>query len=134
MYELNGEVFHDDRMFLLHVCKVTVERAGDQRCITIHHEQAPEDHDWGVVYYKNSGSYPAHKTDFFETEEEALEFYHKVAPQCPRVSLGGRGAGPAFTFQLYSAWLHENGWHEYDYKAIFGGEGKNAKERLYQQL
>ena len=134
MYDLNGESFHDDRVFILNVCKVTAELVDDQRCTTIHHENAPEDHVWAVVYYKNSGSYPPSKIDFFRTEEEAQDFYRAVAPQCPRVSLGGRPPEAEQSFEEYSAWLRSNDWHEYDYRAVFGGEGKNAKERVYEPL
>lgn len=53
----NGEIYNDDRMFVLYVCKCTVDIDDDVISTTIYHEDAPENHKWCVVTYRNVTRY-----------------------------------------------------------------------------
>jgi hypothetical protein len=47
--EFNGETYHDDRMFVLYVCKCIENINNDVIATTIYHEEATDNHKWCVV-------------------------------------------------------------------------------------
>lgn len=132
-YEFNGDSYHDDRMFILYVCKVRAEVSNDDRRITIYHEDAPHNHVWGVVYYRNSGRYMPWKVDYFRAKEDAEAFFKNAAPKVPLVSLQGRSPEVTMTFDDYSRRVRENNWSEYNYRQFYTS-GTNPCEELYQAL
>ena len=133
-HEFEGEEFYDDRMFTFYLCAVTTAISGDMREITLYHEEAPHDHEWGVVLYRNSGRMMPAKVLFFKTKDEAVKHYTQIAPQVPRISLDGKSPLHPPSFVEYAEWMQSNGLDEYDYAKFFPDGGDNPKERIYQKL
>jgi hypothetical protein len=76
--QFNGEPYNDDRMFVLYICKCTVNTIeGDTVETTIYHENAPEAHKWCLVTYKNIAKYPAVRVDHFESLKAAEDYMKK---------------------------------------------------------
>jgi len=63
------------------------------------------DDKWGVLTFRNVQGYPPVRVDLFDTEEEAVNYLIKVAPEAPRVSLKGRHPYPVPTFEELQDWL-----------------------------
>ncbi len=132
--EFNGEIYHDDRLYVLHVSKCTVDINNDVRATTIHHEVAPENHKWCVVTYSNVSRYPPNRVDCFDSEDEAIAYMRKVEPQVPLISLGGRSPRIPFPYDQFVSWKKENKFTEYDYKKLYLPGGTNPKETIYSQI
>ena len=126
--EVNGERYHDDRMFILYVCRCTVEIDGDVVSTTIYHEEAPINHKWCVVTYKNVTRYPPTRVDYFDSENEAVAYVKKVEPGVPLISLGGRSPHPPLPYEQFVKWKEENGFREYDYRQRYPPGGTNPCE------
>jgi len=132
--EFEGETYYDDRMFIFYICKVRSEIVSNQRRTTIYHQEAPDDHVWAVVYYRNCARMMPWKIDYLRTREEAEQHYRDLAPGVPRVSLGGESPSWLITYEEYAAWLVENGLSEYDYRKFYPGGGSNLKEVVYEPI
>ena len=54
MITFQGKQYFDDRFFVLYSCKGKVDpESNGLIATTIYHEQAPEEHIWLVVTYRN---------------------------------------------------------------------------------
>ena len=62
------------------------------------------DEKWGVLAFRNLPGYPTFRSDVFDTEEEAIRYLKKVAPQIPLVSLERRSSKPTPTFHEFQEW------------------------------
>lgn len=132
--EYNGETYHDDRMFVLHVCKCTVVlKDGDMLETTIYHEDAPDSHKWCVVTYRNVKRYPAIRVDHFDSFDSACNYIKNVEPSVPLISLFGRSPGKPLPYDKFVKWKAKNHLEEYDYKKMYLEGGFNPKEIMYSK-
>lgn len=116
-------------MFVLQVAKCTVKLgAGGMIETTIWHEDAPVDHGWGLVTYRNVNRYPAHRVDHFESYEAAKAYADRVEPGVPRVSVGGRPPIQPLAPNEWRAWKETEQLREYDYRKMFSGGGTKPRE------
>lgn len=120
-----GEVYNDDRMFVLYVCKCTVAVEHDIIATTIYHEKPPESYKWCVVTYRNVRRYRAVNADHFESENDARTYMAKVEPTVPLISLGGRSPDIPLSYDKFIDWKEKNGFKEYDYKKMYTMPGGN---------
>ncbi len=130
--EFYGEIYHDDRMFVLYVCKCTEEIRDDLIATTIYHEESPENHKWCVVTYKNVTRYNPTRVDCFDSEGEAIAFRKRVEPQVPLISLDGKSPHALLPYDQFVSWKERNGFKEYDYKKMYLPGGSNPKETMYR--
>jgi hypothetical protein len=108
-------------MFVLHICKCTVETDADGIVATmIHHESVPMDSTWCLVTYRNTARYPAYRVDHFDSFEEACAGLERIEPTVPLISLGGRSPDVPLTYEEFAAWKTKEGLRDYDYKYVFG--------------
>ncbi len=128
--EFEGELYNDDRMFVLYLCKCTIEEDDDSVSTTIHHEDVPVGFIWSVATFKNTPRYMLYKIDHFESEDEAKAYLAHVEPTTPQTSLGGQSPNRPLSNQDYDDWKDENGFKEYDYKAMFLDDSVNPKDRM----
>jgi hypothetical protein len=127
----NGEKYHDDRLFVLHICKCTVSALDDQMLETvIHHEDAPADHLWCLVTYRNTPGYPATRVDHFQTPDEARAYMEKTEPTVPLISLAGSSPRIPLSYDEFVAWKARNGFRDFDYHEVYASGGKNPKEMI----
>jgi hypothetical protein len=126
-----GEMYNDDRLFVLSVCKCTVKEqdAGVIETV-IYHENPPADHIWSLVTFRNTARYPVTRVDHFATQEEAREYMRSIEPGVPRASLGGTSPESPLTYDQFVAWKSANGLQEYDYRQMFSPGGENAREMI----
>lgn len=137
--EFNGEIYHDDRMYVLYVSKCTVSINDDVEATTIYHEEAPENYKWCVVTYRNVARYPPTRVDCFDSEEEAIAYMQKVEPQVPLISLGCKPPRILLPYDQFVSWKEKNQFKEYDYKKMYGDMLKrpgasDPQETLYRQI
>lgn len=127
--EYEGETYHDDRMFLIHLCKCTVAASGGGTfTTTIYHEKAPADYRWCLVTYRNVARYPPFRADDFDSLEAAREYMERIEPTVPRISLGGQSPRTPLPYQEWVEWKAENQLKDYDYKEMFSKGGTNPRE------
>ena len=123
------EQYRDDRMFVTHVCKCTVRKDPDGTITTsIHHEEAPPNHIWCVVTYRNTRRYPIFRVNHFASASDAHEYLMCVEPQTPLVSLDGQSPATPLSYDQYVAWKVSNNWKEFDYTQVFSPGGSNPTE------
>lgn len=91
-------LFNDDRMFVLEISRVKVSSAFPSSEPQI---------KWAVITRRNVPSYPLHRSDTFNTYEEAKQFYLRIVLETPRVSLDNRSPDPIPTLEQYILWLKE---------------------------
>lgn len=126
----NGETYHDDRMFLLYVCKCTVDIDDDVVSTMIYHEEAPGNHKWCVVTYRNITRSIAARVDHFDSENEAIAYVKNVEATVPLISLGGRAPHQPLPYDQYVKWKERNQFKEYDYKKMYLLGGTNPREMI----
>ena len=129
----NGFDYHDDRMFILYLCKATLDTTPNPERIhwtTIHHEGAPAGHLWCVATYRNSNGYPIFRVDHFRKREDAISYMMIVEPEVPLVSLNGLPPSKPKSFQEFTDWKNANGLKEYDYRTVFTPGGTNPRESV----
>jgi len=126
--QLNGQLYNDDRMFVMAVSKCTVRTDSEFVETQVHHEEAPPNHIWCVVTYRNVERYPAYRTDHFDTEQEAISYLQVVEPGVPLVSLGGTAPRITLPYTKFVEWKKMNNFQEYDYKKMYSPGGENARE------
>ncbi|MFC1866522.1 hypothetical protein ACFL0H_00050 [Thermodesulfobacteriota bacterium] len=136
MIQFNGEFYHDDRLFVLYLCKGTDETRSDHVATTIYHENPPPDALWCIVTYRNVERYVAVRVDIFESKKAAVEYMRNVEPTVPLISLGGTSPKPPLNYDDFVLWKKENGFKEYDYKTMyktmFAIGGVNPTEVIYR--
>lgn len=79
-----GDVYNDDGMFVLHVCKCAIsDGEADTTSTTIFHDSAPAHHKWCIVTYRNTANYPATRVDHFDSLDQARAYLEQVEPTVP---------------------------------------------------
>jgi len=134
--EFNGEMYNDDRLFVLYLCKSVTRRHDDGvEATTVFHDDAPEDYRWSVVTFFNVPRYRVFRVDNFDTFEEADRYFRGVEPTTPRISLGGRPPEKPPSSDQYSRWKRDTGVRDYDIAAVYRSAPKDAKrqETFYSQ-
>ena len=88
-----GKLYKDDRLFILDL------------------QQAQKGHRvvWAVTTRRNIDGFPPFRVDDFPTKEEAIEFIHRIEPETPRISLGGRSPEKPLPYTDYLATLRHAG-------------------------
>ena len=124
----NGQVFRDDRMFVLYACRVTERDEGDYVTATVHHENPPPNSKWALVTYKNNERYTAVRVDTFESKEEVEKYRQQLEPAVPLVSLEGTPRRPPLSFQEFDQWKKSLDLQGYDYRKVFLSEGCDPTE------
>ena len=132
--EFNGEMYLDDRMFVLYVCKCTVDITDNVVTTTIYHDGAPENYVWCLVTLKNVPKYIAVKVDLFDSEDEAIAYLQNVEPTVPLISLQGRAPHEPLPYAQFVKWKERNKLKEYDYKKMYMPGGTNQQEIIIQPL
>jgi hypothetical protein len=129
--EFEGETYNDDRMFVLSVCRCTVDIAEDGTTLTtIYHESAPPDSRWCLVTYRNTPTYPAYRVDHFDSLAAAQGYLAQVEPTVPRISLGGDSPAEPLPYAEWVAWKAANGLKEFNYRTGDLPEEGDAIETL----
>jgi hypothetical protein len=132
--DFDGESYNDDRVFVMAVCRCTVsEVEGGVTETVIYHENAPADHIWAVVTYRNTCRYRCSRVDHFPSFSTASAYMRSVEPTVPRVSLGGASPGAPIPYEEFLAWKIAGGLQEYDYRKVFSAGGENAREVVLSQ-
>lgn len=130
--EFNGDVYKDDRMFILYTARCVVEKEEDGRQFTIYHDLAPDDATWCVVTYTNTKKYEAVRIDEFNTKEEVEAYSRRVEPTCPLISLGGRPYFPTPTWEVWSNLKAKHSLKEHDWREMYiGSNPSNPKELIF---
>jgi hypothetical protein len=125
----DGETYHDDRMFVLHVCPCTVVAIDDDVLeTTIYHEEPPRTHKWCLVTYRNVARFPAIRVDHFDSIEAAQEYMRDVEPTVPLISLDGGSPMPPLPYDQFAKWKAENRFTECDYKKMYSEGGTKPRE------
>lgn len=135
MFEFNGEKYFDDRIYVLYLCKGTVEiEPGFDGSVwtTIYHQEAPKDYVWCVVTYKNSPRYPLYRIDSFHKKEDAILYMKEIEPKTPLISLGGNSPKEILSYEDYVLWKMTNSFKDYDWKSLYTSGGTNAQESIGQ--
>src|SRR5262245_54616548 len=109
-----GQDYNDDRIYVLHLCRCTVDNAGQalERTV-IHHESPPENAKWCLATFRNTERYPAVRIDRFDSVEEARAYMEKIEPTTPLVSLGGRSPSAPLSYDKFVAWKQSHGLKQY---------------------
>ena len=88
--EFNGQIYNDDRMFVLYLAPCTASEDSESFSYEIFHETPPLQHLWGVVTYRNTQRYPAVKVNAFNSKKKAEQFKARNEPKCPLKILDGK--------------------------------------------
>jgi hypothetical protein len=127
--EYGGDVYNDDRMFVMSICKCIVETAEDGAVkTTVYHENIPSEYKWCLVTYRNTARYPAVRVDNYDRLDQAQAYMRSVEPTVPRISLGGRPPRAPVSYDEFVRWKTENNLMEYDYKKMYMPGGSNHSE------
>jgi hypothetical protein len=127
--EYAGQTYNDDRLFILHLCKCTIDGSAlETIATTIYHENAPGESKWCLATFRNTARYPAVRVDDFYSLEAARTYMERVAPTGPLVSLGGQSPAEPLPYDQWLAWKTKNGFQDYDYKKRYLPGGKNPRE------
>ena len=133
--EFEGQEYFDDRMFVLYLCKGSVEIEPDSDGVVwtkIYHEKAPANHIWCVATYRNCNRYPLYRVDSFYKKEDAEEYIKQIEPETPLISLSGKPPEHPLSYEEYSKWKVENGLKDYNWESLYSPEGTNASESVGQ--
>ena len=133
--EFRGHKYFDDRMFVLYLCKGTVEIEPDDDGVVwtnIYHEKALDDHIWCVATYRNCNRYPLYRVDSFYKKEDAEKYIKEIEPETPLISLEGEPPTAPLSYEDYSQWKKKNGLVDYDWKSLYSADGTNASESIGQ--
>ena len=136
--EFQGQKYFDDRLFVLYLCKGTVEIEPDPEgsvWTKIYHQKAPNDHVWCVVTYRNCNRYPLYRVDSFHRKEDAEQYIKKIEPETPLVSLDGISPRPPLSYEGYLERKVKSGLKDYDWKSLYSpysSDGSNAIESVGQ--
>ena len=130
MKTFNGQLYYDDRLYLLYLCLGTIDIEGNLVTTTIYHENAPPDAMWCLVTYRNCEQYPAVSVLHFATKENAIAYMESTEPTTPLISEGGASSG--ISSDAYAAWKREQGLAGYDYRTCYQPGGGNPKEVIVE--
>jgi len=133
--KFEGQDYFDDRLFILYLCKGTVEiEPGPEGSVwtRIYHEKAPDDHVWCVATYRNCNRHPLYRVDSFYKKEDAEQYIKKIEPETPLISCGGKPPKSPLSYEEYSEWKVKNGFKDYDWQSLYSSDGTNASESVGQ--
>lgn len=131
--EFDGVLYNDDRMFVLYLCRCTIQDTEDSIVTTVHHVNVPDDSVWSVPTLRNNERYTVVKVNHFRSRNEANQFISEIEPQVPLVSLKGHQPAKPLPYDKFVEWKQANGFREYDYKTMFPADSVNPVEKLYQR-
>ncbi len=126
----DGEIYNDDRIFVLFIAKCTTRETDEFIATTIHYETTPNDAGWCVATFRNVERYRAYRIDSFDTKAEAEEYLAEVEPITPLISLGGKSPAHPMPLEKYSKWKSDNNFKEYDHKTMFPTDVKKPEETI----
>lgn len=133
--KFQGQDYFDERLFVLHLCEGTVNIQSDGIVVTtIFHDQAPQNHLWSVVSYRNCIRYPIFRVDSFHKKDDAVSYMQNIEPSTPLISLDGNSPQIPLPYEEYSQWKKKNSFKEYDYQNLFSSEGANPRELIFQKV
>lgn len=130
------QLYFDDRLFILYICKGTVEiEPGDDGSVwtRIYHEKAPENYLWCVATYRNCNRYPLYRVDSFFRKEDAILYVKQIEPETPLISLNGKSPLHPVSYEEYLLWKKKNSLNEYDWKSLYSADGRKARETIGQE-
>lgn len=133
--EYEGQDYFDDRIFVLYLCKGTVEiEPGPDGAVwtRIYHESAPENHIWCVVTYRNCNRYPLFRVDSFYKKKDAEQYIEGIEPKTPLISLGGNSPETPVSYDTYLKFKTDNDYKDYDWASLYSVEGTNPSESVGQ--
>ncbi len=102
--EFDGELYRDDRMHVLYICKGITTIEGDRVSTTIYHEESPVDAKWCLVTYRNNSRYMAISSKLFDSKQNAEAYRRHIEPMTPLISLGGRPRNPPPPYEEFLRW------------------------------
>lgn len=133
MIEFQGHIYYDDRLFVLYLCKGTVDVKSDNLVeSTIYHEESPNYSHWCLVTYENYANYPLYTVKIFDTKDEAVDYMKAIEPTTPLISLGGHSPQQPLLYEEYAKWKKEKRLEEYNYKKAYLSGGSNHREVILQ--
>ena len=135
MIEFQGQNYFDDRIFVLHLCKGTVEiepNADGAVWTKIYHEQPPTDFIWCVATYRNCSRYPLFTINHFLKREDAVAYIKKIESETPLISLNGNSPQHPTSYEEYLSWKKKNNFREYNWEELYSADGKNTSESIGQ--
>ncbi len=134
-FNFQGQEYFDDRLFVLYLCKGTVEieKGEDGHVWTkIYHEKEPLNYVWCVVTYRNCNRYPLYRIDSFYKKEDAQQYIKEIEPETPLISLNGKSPITPLSYKEYKEWKEKNGFNDYNWKSLYSADGTNASEVIGQ--
>lgn len=133
MIKFQEQLYFDDRLYVLYLCKATAQFNPDGHIMTtIYHEEAPSNYKWCVVTYKNCDRYPVFSIKLFDLRDEAQSYIRIIEPETPLISLNGKSPKHPVLYDDYLSWKENKSLKEYDYKAMYEPGGSNPREVFMQ--
>lgn len=134
MISFQGDLYYDDRLFVMHLCKGKVTIANDGVITTtIYHNNAPEGCIWCIATYKNCRRYPAFSIKRFISKAEAELYLQKVEPTTPLISLGGKSPLRVASYKKYLIWKKKHNFKDYEYESLYSIDGHNYREHFFEK-
>jgi hypothetical protein len=101
-HQFEGEIYNDDRMFVLYLCKGVITEIDEETFqTTIHHGGDPEEFVWCLVTFRNTHRYPVYRVDHFDSMESARTYVQHFEPRVPLISLGGNSPAAPMTYEIH---------------------------------
>ena len=100
MIQYQGDDYRDDRIFVINLTRGTVTKGTEKQS------------KWLLVTYRNTVSLPAHRSDKFDTQEEAINYIKQVEPDVPLICNRGQPLDIPDTkdrWKFWIEWLANNG-------------------------
>jgi hypothetical protein len=135
MVKFNDTEYFDDRMFVLYLCKASIDQTKDELITTtLYHDDTPDEHIWAVVTYRNCNRYPLFKVDHFKERDEALKYIEEIEPETPLISRGGKTPEAIMPFDEYQRWKMSCGFKDYYWEELYSVDGNNHREAVFQSV
>ena len=135
----NGQIFNDDRMFIMHLCRCCASVVGNLKVVTAFHDQIHEDCqgslpslNWCVLTYRNTPNFEAFKVNVFAELEEAQQCLAQMEPTTPLVSNGGDSPQRPLRQDFYKQWKKQNSYGNYPYRDLFPSHLNNLVEHFFE--
>ena len=133
--DFNGEQYLDDRLYVMHVARCTVDLSDGVLVTTVHFAEPPTKHIWCVVIRKNIERWPPTSIKRFASEEEAMDYLMHVEPQTPLISLRGSSPARPMSYSKYCDWKQTNHFKEFDWRTLYPAHAKEGQvETVYERL
>ena len=99
-FEFEGDVYRDDRMYVINLNRGTVSKKGKKETRYL------------LTTYRNTHSLPASRSDDFASKEEAINYLKEIEPDVPLVSNKGKPLNipdDVERWEYWNNWLKERG-------------------------